>query len=355
MQNNIAPKLRDTNIEFLRIVLMIMIILYHFVIHGAELKFKMMLNGEFINNKLYYVILSLTCVAVNCYVFISGYYGIKFKLRTFVGFFIQAIFYSVFFYLLSTVYNEEFQLTYFIKSLFPISFSNKWWFLNIYLIIYLLSPLINKGLNLLNKTQFMFLILLLIYFQGSYTFSGRELVSGDGLSVYSMLTMYIIGRFCRKYDLIIKRPIVYYCTISLFLAIIVYHLASVGFINLACRFITYNSVLVVLGSILFFYIFKNMKLRHSPFINEISTLVFGVYLIHETRFVSRILYPFVGELISNTNNNFVLFLSFIGLALLVFIICATIEKIRQVMFKPLEDCIFKINTLRKLSMLIDSK
>lgn len=69
-------KVRESNIEMMRIILMIMIILHHIIAYNFGLY-----DNAFSFNKIVYSILFLidTCciMAVNCFFLVSGYYGIK--------------------------------------------------------------------------------------------------------------------------------------------------------------------------------------------------------------------------------------------------------------------------------------
>ena len=84
-------KERDLNIELLRVVCMIFVVLFHVnlnvIIRNPE-------TSDFLN---FCAIAgnALVAVAVDCFVLISGYFGIKWKTRSFLGLFFQTEFYSV--------------------------------------------------------------------------------------------------------------------------------------------------------------------------------------------------------------------------------------------------------------------
>lgn len=75
-------KQRNTNIEILRFILMCFIFFWHILVHGYNLK---QLGGDEVTVQhsffLYGFLLTLFVPATYCFVFISGYYGITFKLK----------------------------------------------------------------------------------------------------------------------------------------------------------------------------------------------------------------------------------------------------------------------------------
>jgi surface polysaccharide O-acyltransferase-like enzyme len=90
--------IRDSNFEFLRIISMFMIIIWHIGIHGISsyVDISNFLSG--FNEILYYFICSLTVVSVSLYVLISGYFlskSKKIKLNKLINLFIET---SFFFY-----------------------------------------------------------------------------------------------------------------------------------------------------------------------------------------------------------------------------------------------------------------
>lgn len=73
---------RNTNIELLRMGLMLAIFIYHIVLHGLDYKHVGLSNfsgGELLK----ILITTMFAPSTYCFMFISGYYGIKFTIRRF--------------------------------------------------------------------------------------------------------------------------------------------------------------------------------------------------------------------------------------------------------------------------------
>lgn len=332
-------KNRESNIELLRIVLMLMIIMHHLIVHGCDL--SLISTGDYQKtNKdaLFLFLNTFTIIAVNCFIFISGFYGIKFKVKTLIAFILQASFYSVATYIIyhGFISTEAYSTPNFIRSFFPVTYA-QWWFLNAFLGVYILSPFINKGIESLNIYQSGLIAIILVYANSSYTIIGYNFYSGSGHSFFTLLSIYIIARFCGKYIRDLSKPsILYICTYLLTL-LLVYILLSINYTNTAERLVSYGCPLIILGAI-FFYTFRKIKIQ-SSIINKIAPLCFGVYLIHDTA-DTRLLIGGLVEQVNHAIANPLLFgLALLGMAILIFIICACIEKIRQIIFNPILDSI----------------
>ncbi len=329
---NTNTKNRESNIELLRIVLMIMIIIHHLIVHGCQ-------NSSPSKSTLLVSLNTFTIIAVNCFVFISGYYGIKFKAKTLLSFILQATFYSVATYIIyhGFIAKEAYSTPDFIHSFFPVTYA-QWWFLNAFLGVYILSPFINKGIESLNIYQSGLIVIILVYINSSYPIMGYNFYSGSGHSFFTLLSIYIIARFCGKYIKDLKKPLILYICTFLMTLLLVYILLSINYTNTAERLVSYGCPLVILGAIFFFYTFRKIKIQ-SNIINKIAPLCFGVYMIHDTT-DTRLLIKGLVEQVNNAIANPLLFgLALIGMAMLIFILCACIEKVRQIIFKPILDSI----------------
>ncbi len=94
------------------------------------------------------ILLALSIGAVNCFVIISGYFTIKLSLRKVVLFVLPIIFYEI---VLGIAFH----------GLKPQGFSLlNYWFVKQYLALMLLSPVLNLGLNKLDKNKLRLLLII---------------------------------------------------------------------------------------------------------------------------------------------------------------------------------------------------
>lgn len=328
---------RDSNMELLRIVLMIMIIFHHCIVHGAGLKSLIVNNYHSDTLTPYYLFCnSFLIIGVNCFVLISGFYGIKLKAITVLSLILQTSFYSFFFFLgYNLLFQDQLELKTFTRALFPIS-RNIWWFVTAYFFVFLLSPLLNLAKTSFDKKQFAFIILVLFVANCfiSFAFNPSSLGVNNGYSLISFINIYLIGQFMSTYpNFRIKNGFIVYfsCSVGIFI------LAYIALLYFPQRFVwkifQYNNPLVLISSVAFFCSFLKLSFR-SKFVNSVAMSVLGVYLIHEHPRVAGILYSKVKQLeISLSPSSYLTSIVLSGIA--VFVACIAIEKIRSWLFEPL--------------------
>lgn len=143
---------RNSSIELLRIFTMASVLMGHSFGHGA--------HGEVSYDGLFL----LWGVCINVFLLISGYYGINLRVKSFLNLTGMVLFY----HLLSSVLNIVIfrggvNVNHLISAFLPISHNYFYWFIACYLMLMLLSPLLNKGLQALSNGQLLFTMAVMIY------------------------------------------------------------------------------------------------------------------------------------------------------------------------------------------------
>ena len=99
-----------------------------------------------------------------------------------------------------------------------------------------------------------------------------------------------------------------------------------------------NNPFMIFNAVALFYLFKKRKFKNEV-INKVAMLVFPVYLIHDHIVVrNNIYHSFFNVEKYSDSFLFIFYLIFIGIILFLFSI--TIEKLRTLIFNPLEKSIF---------------
>jgi len=325
---------RQSNIELLRIILMLMIISHHILVHGFGLEHLTAQEYKIDSNTYVELVFnSFLVIGVNCFVFISGFFGIKFNLKKVISIVVKAVTYSVSLYLVFCMLSKvEFSIGAFIKSFFPIS-TNLWWFVTTYVGLYFLSPFLNAGVEKLDYRGLW--IVLVGYFvlncMSSFMFGG---ISKDGYHIFHFIFLYLLGRFMRVNKITVKNPLL----VVLFCTFIIGLLVSVSMFlhrtSLAWHLFYYNNPLIVLSAIALFFLFIDLKINNNGFVNGLAQCVFGVYMIHDYPLVR----VFLTNLVDSLQQEFmghetVLLLIFIVLVLSVFLTSSLIEYIRAITSK----------------------
>lgn len=106
---------------------------------------------------------NLTSLGVSGFILISGYYGVKLKLNRIVSLWLQTTTYSILSVALLFAFSQiGGKLLYGIIDA-PFRLFDGWWFLSYYLILMLLSPLINIGINTIGKKELRLIIIMLSF------------------------------------------------------------------------------------------------------------------------------------------------------------------------------------------------
>ena len=196
MKKVVVNTKRNTNIEILRIIAILLIVISHYSVHNVtnvkELSFGI--------NKILLQMMTLGNIGSELFMLITGYYLInnsKVKLSKLLKLWLQIIFYSVGVYILFVLLNlEPFSYTTFIKSFFPITFE-EYWFASVYFIIYLFHPYINVMINNLNKKDLIKLISLSLIVFSVLNFITGQLYYFNEL--IQLIIIYLIGAYYGKY------------------------------------------------------------------------------------------------------------------------------------------------------------
>lgn len=341
---------RNSNHELMRILSMFFIVLGHVFLFGGLLDTTNR-NVSIIYNFLEFILI----VHVNSYVLVSGYYQSKstFKQSKLWKIINSAWFYRVVimlsFSLIGIISIDKVQI---VKDLIPIGIDN-YWFIKTYIILYCLSPFLNKLINNLDKKTFQKMLLC-----GFFIFcivpniTGGEFFANTGYTLYSFIYLYLVGAYLRIYPLdksyffrIFSKKLFRLIMLIIFFGcallnnILYYYGTQLSGINslfdLFSSYITnsslaYSNPIVVIQSIAYFSFFTTLDFK-SKFINYCSTLMLGVYFIHENNYVRDNLYQWLG--IVNGPKESLSFIPYVFLiAIAIFIVCAIIEAVRQKVF-----------------------
>ena len=237
---------------------------------------------------------SLFAPATYCFMFISGYYGLNFRVKKAVNLEMWLIIACFLVCLLKILMDFHLGIREVITSLIPIS-SFKWWFMTYYVLVMFISPIINKGFESESKKMVSIILLTLIIYQ---LLSFVRLIPNGGSNFLGLLTVYLIGRYCNvyKFDVSANKAIL--------LFVLFYVLQLSGMLlcghymqKILFRTLNYNTPFILMMSISLFYIFKGMTPRYSKRINYCIQPVLFIYLITEG--LGGGFYRFIRDIIDN--------------------------------------------------------
>lgn len=348
MSENNSVKSRQSNMELLRIVAMLMIITLHYLDKGNVLPAFAQMSTP--NHYLAWLTEAFCFTSVNLYVLISGYFlcTSKFTFKKLFLLWAQIIFYSwvIGSILLLTGMAGEGATSFYelIFLAFPVT-AGHYWFATVYVLLFGIFPFANAGIAKMNKKQHRACIaVLLVIFSLWNTVLPMTIPMADneGMDIAWFLTVYVIAAYLRKYpeDLKCKRwkyaaGYFLFCGLTFGFGFLLLGVDRiVGKLGgYATNWYAYNSLPVLLGSVCLFIAFiktdiKNVKIGKA--INTVAGATFGVYLIHEHRYI-RYLWPqWLG--VEQSAEQPWMILHLIGSVLLVFAVCTIIELVRKWLF-----------------------
>ncbi len=299
MQKNV--KSRQSNMELLRVVAMLMIITLHYLDKGNVLPEFAQMNT--VNHYLAWILEAFCFVAVNLYVLISGYFlcTSKFTFKKLCTLWAQILFYSwiigaIMILMGSAEVNGLYEL---IFIAFPVT-SGHYWFATVYVLLFALSPFLNAAIEKMSKKQHrVCIIVLLVIFSLWNTVLPMTMPMTDreGMDIAWFVCLYIIAAYLRKYPEDMKKKAYIYslgyvgCSFLVFgsgLALIYVERIIGKLGGYATNWYAYNSLPVLMGSVCLFVAFAKCEIKGvhiSKIINTLAGATFGVYLIHEHQFL----------------------------------------------------------------------
>lgn len=287
-------KVRESNFELLRCMLMLMVVLVHYNNSAMGKAFSYVTEGS-INYYFTYFMESLAIIGTNGFVLLTGYFSWKKEsasLRKPVGLLMYVVAYNLLFFVLRLlIIKEPFSLIAFIFSFVPAN-----WYIVLFVVLLLLSPYLNEVIRHMSKQGYMtLLVLMFLLFSVWPTILdvAKELLgmstvgmntvaingADNGYSIVNFVMLYMIGAFLSKYDVLkynLKWDIIGYIIFSILI-----FLQEV----LLCAGWSYANPFVICSTVCFFNIFRNMHFT-SKLVNTISSASLGVFLIHTQYLIS---------------------------------------------------------------------
>ena len=276
---------RQSNIELLRIIAMMMIVMHHLCLYAWPT------NATFPVEILRNLLLPGGKIGVDVFVLISGYFLSRGSIHflSFLKLLFQAWFYATVLGGTCWVFcNSNFDMTAFIKSFLP-GDGGLPWFVTSYLGMYLFAPWLAKLAAILDKRQFDHLIIV-----GFVVFSLLPIIPGctfvtSGFSWFCFL--FLVACYIRKFEIdrSVAAKLLFGGVLFLFAAVLGSEAISIVFDGAIAYVIKYlmsmNAAPIAITSIGLFCLFKNLDIKCIKLVNLLAEGTFGVYLIHENVFI----------------------------------------------------------------------
>ena len=281
---------RNSSFELLRLVAMLLIVTHHFLVFNAGVcgyweQYSLEKDGVlgiFLN--------SMAIIGVNLFVMISGWFGIK-KVWSQV---VRLIFDCMLYVLVATIiacviFGHHLTLTD-VRYIFD---SRPYWFIWHFIILIMMSPLLERAMRSADSRQLTYWVLLLTIIN-----LGIGYVLGifniNGYNVFNFIYLYVLSRWLRmiqenkwfrvfsKYGLLI-----WVCSAAILAVGYIFVTGIVSFNpSHGTRYFAYNNPLVLLSTLAVFSWFSQRQMK-SRIINYLATGALGIYLFHSTNQVMK--------------------------------------------------------------------
>ncbi len=340
---------RKSNIELLRIVLMLLIIAHHYVVNSGLTDCFDYQNPSF---KMFF----FQCfgafgkVGVNCFVLITGYFMVTsgFSLKKWLRLYLEVKFYTIVIYLIFLAFGRiSFNYHEFLETLFSVIFGIGNNYADTFLILYLLIPFLNVLANKLDFRSYSLMLgILLLVMTIIPTFSLFLSVlhtSNDTWNyLFWMIVVYLLGGYLGLYQAEIyqiarltssakKFALLITNLLLVLLWIVFYDLFGVKhdmgspywFVNDA------NKLLALSCAVSMLIWFLSVDMKHNKWINRIAATTFGVFLIHTSGNYMR---EFLWRDVFRVTDSYQMSLPVIravSAVVIVFAVCAVIDSLRS--------------------------
>ena len=160
------------------------------------------LNGLFVgldpHEPIFYntgqmIIEAIAVICVNCFLVISGYYGIRFKWKSLWDLYVLLFFIKVPLFVVRCVYNHVFVWADLFEAITPLTSKN--YFINAYVLLLFLAPVLNSFIDSVGKKVWKYAFLLLgIEFWFDCIRENDVVGFAQGYTVLHFIVIYFISR-----------------------------------------------------------------------------------------------------------------------------------------------------------------
>lgn len=338
--NTAEKKTRDSNLELLRIILMLAIIAHHYVVNSGLTD----VGGVIFSSPTKWQSLFLLWIgawgktAINCFILITGYFMCKSNITTkkYVKLLAQIYFYRIIFYIIFALTGyQKLSVMTLMKLAIPVTDIGAH-FTGAFVIFYLFIPFLNILIKSMTEKQHFLLLTLTGVVYILMATLPKFIIPINYVSWFSIV--YLIAAYIRMYP----RPLFADTNLWRRLSLIMIAISSISIIILTVLppkigmfidpyyFVSdSNKILAVCVSLCLFLFFKNVKIPYNKYINAISLTIFGVLLIHADSDAMRIwLWKDLVDPVGHYNSIFMPLYVIVSVSS-IFIICSLIDWLRM--------------------------
>ncbi len=268
-----VKKQRDSNMELLRIIAMLLVMIVHADFRALSCPSTLDTNLYPDSSFLRFFVESVSIICVNVFVLLSGWFGIRLKKERLLELGFQVLFFGALCLFISDFFfNANVPLMQSFKTIFLLH-TWDYWFVKSYVGLCVFSPLLNAFVEKVDRKYF--LRLLLLFFGGQTVYAWVEPSAAaffeNGYSTISFCGLYLLARYVHLYspDFSQKRKcydFLVYCSFVVVNTLLAFSFSLEGFD--VGRFYLYTSPFVIMAACYFVLFFSKIKIQCSFVISK---------------------------------------------------------------------------------------
>lgn len=269
--------MRNSSVELFRIIATFLVLIVHF--NGWFVNMPDKFEGYSIMNVSQSFIEAFSCTCVNCFLVITGWYGMTFKWKHVWTIWSIVAWIYVGLYILNSVLTHEFSIFGFIARFIAIEYES--YYIQCYLMLLFLSPVLNSFITKYGKKILPYTIAFwAIEILFDWLLKNKCLGFGHGYMLTHFVFLYILGQTAFLFKDEIRRIftsircIIIYCSGCIIIGF------SYFFISGELSFAYSNPVNVIMSFALFFLFERHTF--YNKTINWIASSTLAVYVFHIT-------------------------------------------------------------------------
>ena len=249
-------KTRDSNMEMLRIVAMLLVMLIHANFKAIGNPTHEEWTAVPVDTFVRFFVGALSSVCVNVFVLISGWYGINFKLSGLGKLLFQVLFFVILLMPLLLMWRTS-----------PLEFLHglikNYWFVTAYILLFIFAPALNAFAEHADRSLFKTVLIILFLYQTLVSYIGNSAWYDDGYSPLPFVFLYLLARYMSIYSprwcrLSKHTDLSSWVILSFFVAT-----CSISLLHLQMgggRMYNYTSPIIIASSVFFFLFFTKLSI-----------------------------------------------------------------------------------------------
>lgn len=332
---SIAKKPRQSNMELLRIIAMLLVMVVHANFRALPVPTAMEIEAEPVSKLLMFFVEAISVIAVDLFIILSGWFGIRPKVTRLTELLFQVLFFGLFAIGVCAVFApERLQTTAFYGSTMSRLFmcgENDYWFVKAYVGLYLMSPVLNAYVEHSSQRQFALFLIAFYIFQSVYgwLFNATKWIE-SGYSMTSFAGLYMLARYMRLYPIKLWQrskwfDAAVYGIYVIVLTISMFYIKKSGLKGGILYF--YTCPFVIIAAMHFVLFFTKLRPFSSKIINWLGISAFSIYLTHSSSFIGYYYDMWIYQWFEN-DTRIVFITHTVLLIIVVFVASIIIDKLR---------------------------